>query len=56
MAKIDFALIDSVSSVINPLRDHELNLASLRLSAIENLALTKDLNDTINLVYAHSLA
>jgi hypothetical protein len=50
MAKIDFTLIESIPAHINPLQDHELNLSSLRLSAIENLALTKDLNDTLNLV------
>lgn len=50
MAKIDFTLIESIPAHINPLQDHELDLSSLRLSAIENLALTKDLNDTINLV------
>lgn len=48
MSKIDFALIESTPSIINPLRNRELNLSSLRLVAIENLALTKDLNDTLN--------
>lgn len=50
MVKIDFNLVGETASHVNPLREHELTLSALRIPAIENLALTRDMNDTINLV------
>ncbi|KAK9379019.1 leucine-rich repeat-domain-containing protein [Kockiozyma suomiensis] len=42
-------LIDSSPSFINPLKDRELSLRGHRISMLENLGATKDLNDTIDL-------
>ncbi|RCH84394.1 U2 small nuclear ribonucleoprotein [Rhizopus azygosporus] len=46
--KLTADLINNSLSHINPLGDRELILRDLKIPAIENLGVTKDLNDTID--------
>ncbi|WFD35588.1 U2 snRNP complex subunit [Malassezia cuniculi] len=46
--KLTAELLAHCDAVLNPLRDHELDLRGLKVNAIENLGVTRDLNDTID--------
>jgi len=46
--KLNYDVIESAESYINPIKDRELDLTGLKISRIENIAVTKDLNDVIN--------
>ncbi|KAG4101463.1 U2 small nuclear ribonucleoprotein a [Neocallimastix lanati (nom. inval.)] len=46
--KLNYEVIESAESYINPIKDRELDLTGLKISRIENIAVTKDLNDVIN--------
>ena len=46
--KLTAELLAHCDAVINPLRDHELDLRGLKVNAIENLGVTRDLNDAID--------
>ncbi|KAK9453993.1 leucine-rich repeat-domain-containing protein [Dipodascopsis uninucleata] len=46
--KLTVDLISSAPSYINPLKDRELLLRGHKIPVIENLGVTKDLNDTID--------
>ncbi|ORX59879.1 U2 snRNP-specific A [Piromyces finnis] len=46
--KLNYDVIESAESYINPINDRELDLTGLKISRIENIAVTKDLNDVIN--------
>ncbi|KAK9314015.1 leucine-rich repeat-domain-containing protein [Lipomyces starkeyi] len=47
--KLTADLINSAQSYINPLNDRELTLRGHKIPVIENLGVTKDLNDAIDL-------
>ncbi|KAJ3122634.1 U2 small nuclear ribonucleoprotein A' [Nowakowskiella sp. JEL0407] len=47
--KLDFDVLSVADTRLNPIGDRELILRSLKIQAIENLAMTKDQNDTIDL-------
>ncbi|KAJ8097714.1 leucine-rich repeat-domain-containing protein [Lipomyces tetrasporus] len=47
--KLTADLINSAPSYINPLKDRELTLRGHKIPVIENLGVTKDLNDAIDL-------
>ncbi|KAK7207544.1 small nuclear ribonucleoprotein U2, A [Myxozyma melibiosi] len=47
--KLTVDLINASPSYINPLKDRELSLRGHRIPMIENLGVSKDLNDTIDL-------
>ncbi|KAI8925961.1 leucine-rich repeat-domain-containing protein [Entophlyctis helioformis] len=47
--RLDYDLLLRAPSRLNPVGDRELLLRGLRLQRIENLALTKDQNDTLDL-------
>jgi U2 small nuclear ribonucleoprotein A' len=49
MSKLDYDVLSSAPSFLNATKDRELNLRSLKLSLIENLILTKDQNEVIDL-------
>lgn len=46
--KLTAELLAHCDAVLNPLGDHELDLRGLKVNAIENLGVTRDLNDTID--------
>jgi U2 small nuclear ribonucleoprotein A' len=48
MSKLDFDLLQSVDSFIDPIKQRVLDMRGLKIQMIENLILTKDANDTID--------
>lgn len=49
VTKLDYDVIQEAESFINPIKDRELNLRNLKIAQIENLILTKDQNEVIDL-------
>ncbi|KAJ3210688.1 U2 snRNP complex subunit [Entophlyctis luteolus] len=47
--KLDYDVLSNALSFIDPVKERCLDLRSLRIPRIENLAITKNLNDTIDL-------
>ena len=48
MSKLDFELLQQAPSFLNAVRDRELDLRGNKFQRIENLILTKDQHDTLN--------
>ncbi|KAJ3322576.1 hypothetical protein HDV06_002953 [Boothiomyces sp. JEL0866] len=48
MSKMDFDLLTSAQSRLNPMNERELDLRGLKIQKIENLALTRDVNDCLD--------
>ena len=48
MSKVDFELLQQAPSFLNAVRDRELDLRGNKFQRIENLILTKDQHDTLN--------
>jgi U2 small nuclear ribonucleoprotein A' len=49
MSKIDYDILNAAQSSINPLGERELDLRGLKIQKIDNLTLTHDQNDCLNL-------
>jgi U2 small nuclear ribonucleoprotein A' len=47
--KLDYDVLSAAPTFLNAAKDRELNLRSLKLTLIENLILTKDQNEVIDL-------
>ncbi|KAJ3069752.1 U2 small nuclear ribonucleoprotein A' [Podochytrium sp. JEL0797] len=47
--KLDFDVLSNATQFVDPLKERCLDLRSLKIPRIENIAITKDLNDTIDL-------
>ncbi|KAI9197220.1 leucine-rich repeat-domain-containing protein [Polychytrium aggregatum] len=47
--KLNYDLLSAASSFLNAVKDRELDLRAYKISKIENLSITKDQNDTIDL-------
>ncbi|KAJ3310847.1 U2 small nuclear ribonucleoprotein [Boothiomyces sp. JEL0838] len=48
MSKMDFDLLTSAQSRLNPMNERELDLRGFKIQKIENLALTRDVNDCLD--------
>ncbi|KAJ3275216.1 U2 small nuclear ribonucleoprotein [Terramyces sp. JEL0728] len=48
MSKMDFDLLTSAQSRLNPMNERELDLRGFKIQKIENLALTRDVNDCVD--------
>ncbi|KAI8846885.1 leucine-rich repeat-domain-containing protein [Chytridium lagenaria] len=48
MVKLDYEVLSQAPSYLDPVKDRALDLRGLKITKIENLAITKDQNDTID--------